>query len=195
MTAAAVGTTPVPAPRPVRGPVVRTAINQLLFFWRAAAWFWAIVAVLVVVATLIVDRFGAIEASTFWYARQAAIWFPFSVLIGVASTYLPVHVAVGMTRRSYARGSLLAAVGMAASFALVATGLLAVERLVFDAIGWPWRLADGWSSADSGLWAVGLGLLVTYLVADLSGLLVGTVYATGGAWWGTLTLPRGRCCS
>lgn len=188
MTAAATGPRPT-VHRPARGPVVRTALNLLAYFWRAAGWFWAILVVLAVAATLLIDRLGAIEASTLWYARQAGIWFPFSVLVGVALAYLPVHVAGGMTRRSYVRGSLLAAVGMAGSFALVATGLLALERLVFDSAGWAWRLADGWSAADSGLWAVGLGLFVTYLVADLSGLLVGSVYAVGGAWWGTLTLP------
>jgi hypothetical protein len=87
------------------------------------------------------------------------------------------------------RGSVLAAVGLAGIFAVAGALLLLAERTWYQAVGWGWRLEDGWSAAGGGLWLVALAMFLTFLVADLSGLLVGSVYAAGGGWWGTLTLP------
>ena len=60
------------------------------------------------------DRRRAVDASVVQYGTQVAIWFPFSVFIGLTLAYLPVHVASGLTRQALSRGSLLAAVGTAA---------------------------------------------------------------------------------
>lgn len=187
MTAAALPA----APRRVRalGPSTRTALTLLGHLGRIALWYGAIMLAITIAVPFVIARFTEVEASTLWYARQSAIWFPFSIMIGVAAAYLPVHVAGGMTRRTYVRGSVLAAVGLAGIFAVAGALLLLAERTWYQAVGWGWRLEDGWSDAGGGLWPVALAMFLTFLVADLSGLLVGSVYAAGGGWWGTLTLP------
>jgi len=179
--------------RPARrqGPVLRTAVSLLSWFWAVALWFWAIVLAVVVGVPFIVQAAaGDVDVSILWNARQSGIWFPFSVLIGVATTYPAVHVANGMTRRSYARGA-LAAVGVTAvAFAVIMSGGLLVERAWYDAMGWSWRLQEGWfTPGDGGILGVLVAYLATFLVSYLSGLLVGTVYLAAGGWWGTLTLP------
>lgn len=172
-----------------RGPALRTARNLLRWFAPIAGIYAAIVVVVVVAVPLVVASVGHVEMSVVWFARQSGIWFPFSVLIGVAAAYPPVHVANGMTRRSYVRGALGAVLVIAAVFSAAMTAGLLAERTWYRATGWDWGLADGWFAPSDGLVAVFVGYLATYVVAHLSGLLVGTVYAAGGGWWGTLTLP------
>lgn len=185
-------TRPLFPARPVtrQGPVLRTATTLLAWFWLVALWYWAIVLAVVVAVPLVVDSVGEVGTSTIWFARQSGVWFPFSVLIGVATTYPPVHVASGMTRRSYVRGALLAAAVTAAGFAVLMAGGLLTERAWYGAMGWEWSLQDqGWFSPEVTFGSLLVAYLATFLVSYVSGLLVGTVYAAAGGWWGTLTLP------
>ena len=172
-----------------RGPTLRTAGHLLRWFAPIAAIYTAVLVVAVVAVPLVVAPVGHVEMSVVWFARQSGIWFPFSVLIGVASAYPPVHVANGMTRRSYVRGAVAAAVVVATALAVGMSAALLLERAWYRAQGWGWGLVEGWFSPSEGLGAVLVSYLATYVVASLSGLLVGTVYAAGGGWWGTLTLP------
>lgn len=183
-------TKPVWPARPPRrrGPVARTTRSLLTWFTPIAAIYWAILLVVVVAVPFVVDAVGQVEMSIVAFARQSGIWFPFSVLIGVAATFPAVHVANGMTRRSYVRGALAAATVLALAFSVLMALALGAERAWYHAMGWGWRLQDG-GFAPSGALEVLVSYLVVYLVAYLSGLLVGTVYGAAGGWWGTLTLP------
>jgi hypothetical protein len=185
-------TRPLFPSRPVarRGPVLRTTTCLLTWFGQVAVWYWAIVLVVVVAVPLVVDAVGEVGTSTIWFARQSGVWFPFSIMIAIATTYPQVHVASGMTRRSYARGALLAACGAALAFALLMAGGLLAERAWYGAMGWRWSLQDqGWFDPDVTFGSLLVAYLATFVVAYVSGLLVGTVYAAAGGWWGTLTLP------
>ena len=84
---------------------------------------------------MVINQVGEVNNSVVAFARQGAVWFPFSVLHRDHAAYLPVHVAAGLTRRSLALGSLLAAAGTALVYAVVYCGLLLVERAVFEALG------------------------------------------------------------
>jgi hypothetical protein len=192
----ATSTAPVPAaaarPAPAarrRGPTVRTARYLLWWILRVAVWFWPILVLLVVSVRLVLAATGVLPTSILAGATQAGVWFPFSLLIGIAATYPQVHVAAGMTRRSYLRGVLIAVVVSTATSALLMTLALRAERAWYDAMGWTWSL-DGRPDSPVG-WVTGVLLpcAAMFLVAHLSGLLVGTVYASRGGWWGTLTLP------
>lgn len=180
-----------PARRRARqGPVLRTAASLLTWFGQVAVWYWAIVLVVVVALPFVVSAFGEVGVSTIWFARQSGVWFPFSIMIVIATTYPQVHVANGMTRRSYVRGALLAACGAALAFSLLMAGGLMVERAWYGAMGWRWSLQDqGWFDPDVTFGSLLVAYLATFVVAYVSGLLVGTVYAAAGGWWGTLTLP------
>jgi len=173
-----------------QGPALRTATCLLTWFGQVSLWYWAIVLVVVVAVPLVVDAVGSVGTSTIWFARQSGVWFPFSIMIGIATTYPQVHVASGMTRRSYVRGALAAAALTAMAFALLMAGGLMAERAWYGAMGWDWSLQDqGWFDPDVTFGGLLVAYLATFVVAYVSGLLVGTVYAAAGGWWGTLTLP------
>ncbi|GEM_PF-580783 len=191
MSDTAVRHRPLWTARPLRrrGPAVRTARALLTWFAPIVGIYLAILLVAAVAVPFLVGAVGDVRYSTLWFARQSAVWFPFSVLIGVAMTYPPVHLANGMTRRSYVRGSLLAVTALAAGLAGALTLGLLAERTWYHAMGWTWQLAEGWFAPAEGLPTVLAAFLATFVVAYISGLLVGTVYAAAGGWWGTLTLP------
>jgi hypothetical protein len=177
------------ARRPTRSSVRTTASWLLRMNVVLAAWFWGMAIVLVTGALVVVNEVGEVNTSIMAFARQGAIWFPFSVLIGIVAGYLPVHVAAGLTRRSLALGSLVTAAVMAVGYGTVFTGLLAVERTVYDAFGWHWRFVEGLSPEDAGTLTLLVSSVMLFLVAYVSGLLVAISYQRGGGWWGTLALP------
>ncbi|MBO0899126.1 hypothetical protein J1G43_04000 [Cellulomonas sp. zg-ZUI22] len=172
-------------------PTVRTARVLGAVLLSMAGIFWALAVVAVVIATLVVWRVnGSADVSIAVYARQAATWFPFSLGIMLVGAYLRVHIASGVTRRTFVRAALLVELAAGVGYAAVFTALVLLERAVHDALGWESviteiQLAD--ESASTG--AMLLELSVTFVVANLSGLLVGAVYLRFGAWVGTLTLP------
>lgn len=155
------------------------------------AWFGGIVLVLWVGAVVVANAVGTLDVSMAQFARQGGTWFPFSVAISTAAAYPAVHIAAGMTRRSLI-GTSLAVVGiMAVLVGGLLTALFAVERLVHDANGWPQRIIDnGWFIGTAQDLPAILGWhLLSAFAAQVSGLLVGTVYLRFGALRGTITLP------
>ncbi|GIG22083.1 hypothetical protein Cch01nite_28070 [Cellulomonas chitinilytica] len=166
-------------------PTARWLLGRSLFL---ALWFWGLVVVAVTAATVVVAVVGEPAISILAFARHGAIWFPFAVFITVSGAYLPVHVAAGLTRRSMALGAILAAAATAVVYGVVFSVLLVVERAVYSAAGWQWQFFDD-LSAGAGPGTFVPASLVTSLVANLSGLLVGMAFQRGGGWWGTVTLP------
>lgn len=179
-----------PVPRRT-SPTLRTARTLVTWFAQIAVWYWAFVVLVVVSVPLGMRAFGVDPSlSILWFARQSGVWFPFSVLIGMALAYPQVHVANGMTRRSYAAGALAATTTVALAFALLMSLAMQVERIWYEAMGWGWGTEEqGWFEPGTGFGDLLVAYVATFLVAYLSGLLVGTVYAGAGGWWGTLTLP------
>ena len=187
-----------PLAHPAASPVVHASRRLLRTFARPMAWFWAIVLAAVVVITAILAAAGVTHVSVVSFGRQAGIWFPFSMCLVIAGNYLRVHVAAGMTRRTFVRSAVLVALVIAVVNALVMSTLLLVERLVHGWLGWGWVLQDASLDPSGGSWpTMLLDYGLTYVVADLSGLLVGIVYyalgsARGpmaGTWWATALLP------
>ncbi|UZN02826.1 hypothetical protein [Cellulomonas sp. S1-8] len=182
---------PPPAQRRRRGPVAHTVHRLGRHALLYLVWFWAVVLPFFVVFSLVLARIhGELDAAVVLYSRQGAIWFPFAYAITVVAAYQRVHVAAGMTRRTFARATLVVAAGTGLAYAAVLTALAALERELHHAVGWGWRVADA-VLADEGSPA---GLLLTeltltFVVAQVSGLLVGVVYQRVGGWWGTLALP------
>jgi hypothetical protein len=183
-------TTLAPAVRRRRTPVARTTRHLLAMLLFLAAWFWGLAIVVVSLVLVMIDRFGEVENSVLQFVRQGGIWFPFSLAVIIATTYLPIHVAAGMTRRAFATAALLAAAVTVAVYAGAMTLLLQAERAVFSAAGWPHTMSDVGFSATSGDVGRILGdYLLTFGCGVVSGLLVGIVYYRAGGWWGTLALP------
>ena len=93
--------------RPTTSSVRATATWLLRMNLYLAAWFWGLAIIVVTAALLLINQVGEVNNSVLAFARQGALWFPFSVLIAITAAYLPVHVAAGLTRRSLALGSLI----------------------------------------------------------------------------------------
>ncbi|KQS98801.1 hypothetical protein [Cellulomonas sp. Leaf395] len=174
---------------PARSSVRATASWLLGMNVYLAAWFWGMAIVVVTAAIVVITVVGEVNMSIMAFARQGAVWFPFSVLIAITAAYLPVHVAAGLTRRSLALGSLVAALGTALAYSAAYCGLLLVERAVFGALDWQWRIFDDVPLASTDMATMLVSTVLLLVVADVSGLLVGISYQRLGGWWGTLALP------
>jgi len=174
---------------PARSSVRATASWLLGMNVYLAAWFWGMAIVVVTAAIVVITVVGEVNMSIMAFARQGAVWFPFSVLIAITAAYLPVHVAAGLTRRSLALGSLVAAFGTALVYSAAYCGLMLVERAVFGALDWQWRIFDDVPLASTDMATMLVSTVLLLVVADVSGLLVGISYQRLGGWWGTLALP------
>ncbi|MBO0923594.1 hypothetical protein J1G44_03750 [Cellulomonas sp. zg-ZUI199] len=172
---------------PLRSTVTRLAAVNLTLL----VWFWACSVPVVVVASILVDRLlGVDDVAVSLYTRHAAIWFPFSQGIALVGLFLRAHVAAGMTRRTFARATILVGVGTGAAYGVVLTLLAVAERGIHTALGRGWRVTDGFLADESSP----LGLLlaevvVCCVVGNVAALLVGVVYQRWGALYGTLALP------
>lgn len=155
-------------------------------------WFFGIVLLATVVALVVYAAIDTPQVSIIQFAQHGGLWFPFSIAVMMTTTVLQVWVANGGTRRSYLRGSILAAIVIGVSFAVMITLLLVLERALFEQWGWVHGSVEdaGAASAIPGGIATHLvGMNLLYVAGTVSGLLVGIVYARFKGWWGTLTLP------
>lgn len=174
-----------------RPPAVLAYRSLVRMHWSVARWAILSLAVVAVVAVVLLAVLGTPENSVVGFARQAVIWFPFSMAIALVVGYVNVHVALGQTRRALARGAVLSVVTMSAVYAVAVVGLIQAERAVYAAAGWRHLILDDLGLvSDSSQVAL---LLAEYLVAagsgQLCGLLCGLVYYRYGGWWGTVALP------
>ena len=185
-------TTTTTASRP--SPTARTVRVLARTALRLAGWFWAIALVGIVLASLVVWLVaGRVDQLIAPFAVQAGVWFPFSQAIAIGSVYLTVHVAAGMTRRTFVRAATVVAVGTGVGYTAVLAVLVLAERALHGALGW----GTGMSALGLPVGERSLGetaaalaaLAAPFVVANLSGLLVGIVYLRFGSLWGTLTLP------
>lgn len=168
----------------------RAAAWMLGFQAVLGAWFWLIAVVGVTVAILVIGRIASVEVSIMQFAAQGATWFPFALAVILATTQLGVHVANGMTRRSFTRAALVTCTISAIGYALVMVLAIRAEAALYARTGWPHVVG----SDDSAIWENSfgpslLGYGLVFLGAQVSGLLVGIGYYRFGGWWGTLLLP------
>lgn len=183
--------TPVPLPARAASPTRHALRTSVAATATLGAWFWVVVLVGATVGTVVAARVaGSVDVSVIAFARQGAIWFPFSLTIVLVATYLRVHVAAGMTRRSFVRATLLAALAAGAGHTVVMTVLVLAERALHGVLGWDARITDTLLPGPHATVGALLAELGPVLVlANLSGLLVGVVYLRTGGWWGTVALP------
>lgn len=174
-----------------RSQWLRVAKWQLQVSLFLMLWAWSIALLAVIVILAIVSRYVDIETSSFAFSHHGLLWFPFSIAILLSTTYLPLHVANGMTRRSFIRAALLANVATGLSNAAFSVVVLLIERAVYDRLGWVHAAVDqsGTEIFANGVLPYGAGLALLFVAGMLSGLVVGVAYYRFGAWWGTLALP------
>lgn len=150
--------------------------------WRTAGWLvgrtlriLAVVAPLVLllsigVAPVVLAYFAVESQGSLWsFAVQQA--FPvFALAIGaVAMAHLPVHLAFGMTRRSFAVAVVLTVLAIAAVVALLVPLGFALEGARFRGYGWAHEMPAGFGAA--------------MLIAALRTTVWGLVGALNAALW------------
>ncbi|MBZ2195990.1 hypothetical protein [Occultella gossypii] len=166
----------------------RTAGRMTRASLVSLAWFWAVCVIAGTAVTLVLDwRLGEPPFSIMSTIRYGGIWYPFSVALIVVSATINVHVAAGLTRRSFVIGAVISNVVIGVVNGVAMTAVLVIERGIY--------LDQGWSHAATSAapipeaWGVSLVFhCVMFLAGGLSGLLVGLTYYRWGVW-ATAALP------
>ena len=177
-----------------RSPVAGTVRWLLRTHLQVAALVGAVAGVVEVVILVLVDRFGVVNASAVQFAQQGLIWFPFTLSVILATAYVNVHVAMGLTRRALGRATVLTVLIMSLVYATVLIAAFGVEGVVYHALGWPHAVTQGLPAlAGTTGTAAAPMLFVEFLLlaaaGQLCGQLCGIVYYRAGGRWGTLALP------
>lgn len=185
---------PTASPAPVRrSAVAGTARYLLRTYLRVIGWTLAVVVVGIGVAVVLIDRWGTIDVSLLSFGRQGLVWFPFSLMVIVASTYLGPHVAMGLTRRSLGHASLVVAAVTAVVLGGAVAVLIEVEGLAYGALG----LEHGITQGLARFGAAGVPHLLVLVVdhsllvlgGEVAGLVVGATYRRWHPFVATVALP------
>lgn len=175
-------------------PQWRSALGYLLsgYVYMLTLWFWAIaLPVVAIIMFIIGQNTDQVTSSGVAFTFHGALWFPFSVAIILSVTYLPIHVANGMTRRSFSRAAIAVNVIVGLINAVIAVLALLVERVIYDRLGWVHGGNDGEGIPvfQGGVLTYGLGLAAIFIAGQVSGSLIGVAYYRLGGIRGTLALP------
>lgn len=177
-------------------PQWRSALGYLLggYVYMITLWFWAIaIPVVAVIMYIVGQNVDQVTSSGIAFTFHGALWFPFSIAIILSTTYLPIHVANGMTRRSFTQAALSVNVIVGVLNAAIAVAALLVERQIYGGLGWVHGSNDGDGVAifNGGVLTFGLGLTTLFVAGQVSGSLIGVTYYRLGGIRGTLALPLG----
>ncbi|MGC1206526.1 MAG: hypothetical protein WA880_01075, partial [Ornithinimicrobium sp.] len=169
----------------------RSAVPLLRFTLVRAAWFWAAVTVVMSIVLFTISSFVAPEMSVVAFGHHAALWFQLAISCGLVAFCFPMHVAHGMTRRSFAQAGLIVAAITSLVYSVAMTTLLVLERSMYQENGWFHGLdsVPGVTVMSAGVAPYLWGVLMLFAAGSFSGLLVAAVYYRVGGWWGTALLP------
>lgn len=169
----------------------RASVPLLRFSLLRAVAFCAAAALVMGIVLLAISSFVAPEMSVVAFGHHAALWFQLAISCGLVWVYLPLHVAHGMTRRSFAQAGLLAAAIAALVYAGAMTTLLVIERSIYSERGWFHGMdsVPGTTVMSAGVWPYLWGVVMLFAAGSMTGLLVAAVYYRVGGWWGTVWLP------
>jgi hypothetical protein len=169
---------------------VRLVLRMMLPGYRWVGWAAAGLPVVFGAAGAVTYRFGTIRHSVWEDASTPAAWFLFAAGVLTVPVLLPVFVAHGITRRTFAvAGGLLVAGASVLGAAYLAACYLA-ERAVFAAAGRSPELQGTHLFSDTGQVQLVLAESALLLAGyQLAGWLVGIGYYRLGGLRGTLALP------
>ncbi len=169
----------------------RASVPLLRFSLLRAAAFCAAAALVMGLVLFAISSFVAPEMSVVAFGHHAALWFQLAISCGLVWAYLPLHVAHGMTRRTFVQAGLLTAAITALVYASTMTMLLVVERWIYSEQGWFHGLdsVPGTAVMSAGVGPYLWGVVMLFGAGSVSGLVVAAVYYRVGGWWGTACLP------
>lgn len=188
MTAATSGVRDTPA-RILPVPWVRAAKKLVGAQLVSGAWTWGILLVVGSVAIAILSSRDLLEISVFQFARYAGLWFGFTLAL-ISALTVSLHVAAGLTRRSFVQATLVTALVSGVLYAVVLGIVLEAEGVVYRGIGVPQAGGEASPAFDPAAgFATVPGLAVSFVAGQISGLVVGMGYYRFGGLRGTAFLP------
>ncbi|MBW9208784.1 hypothetical protein KV102_00950 [Mumia sp. zg.B53] len=174
---------PVTAQAQEQRGTVTSAYTLFLGTWQIGAYFWIAVATITVAVAYVIDRWGDLESSTGDGFLGSAPAFLGVMGLIMPPSILTLHVVGGATRRSLFRGTIVAAVGLGITFALLGAIGMLVESLVLDALDLPTVTLDAHLYDSSGDF---FGIWLSWSLSGLSYFLGGAAIAFGYYRWGAL---------
>ncbi|MCL2463614.1 MAG: hypothetical protein FWF28_00900 [Micrococcales bacterium] len=184
--------------RPEVHPVTHAFRRMMRTLAPLVAGFWAIVFVAIGAYSAVLVEESRTPRLVAMATHLILVGAPFSMCLAVAVSYLRAHVAGGMTRRTFWRAALAVAAFLAVVNAVLMSILMVCAHLLYawvtganasvyiqlhlGGVSWPTQMA-----------AFG----TTFLVANVCGFLVGTVFSglaashgtPAGTWRATALLP------
>jgi hypothetical protein len=184
------------APTALRPPSTRRRASesaQIVLFgtlaWIGYVWLAATVIYGIVIACVV--RWGSLDTSL-WRSLAAGWqqWVVFAAGITVSTTFLRMLLRNGATRRLVSVGAVATMSVIAGILAAWTTAGFSVEKLVYDANGWPQTLPTDVVFAWGDLPRLALDNVLVVAVYYATGWIIGCCYTRWGAFRGTaLLLP------
>ncbi len=156
------------------------------------AWFWLIMSIVLMALMMSLDVFGpwVIHTSQMsaWQTAgtQAPMWFLFVMGTMIGSAGLPVIVANGITRREYAAGVGIFALGSSVLFGLLTLVGQGVEILVYRADGIMDVLTAPYPMPTPATLAQGVLARLAFM---LTGCVIALSFYRMRVWWAILLAP------
>jgi hypothetical protein len=154
--------------------------------------YWGVMLLVLALLVTSLEMFGLwvldAEGASAWAlaVNVAPGWFVFVIGIILASTFLPVGIAHGITRRDFARGAGLFALATAVLFALLKIVGQLLEALAYNVLGFMEEITEPypWPTPGGALTDV-----LSYLGFMISGWLFALIFYRFRVWWALLLAP------
>lgn len=156
-----------------------------------ALWLWGALVTIVALIVVGVAIFGEVTSSAWEKGSLAPRWYALFVGVGLITTFLPMYVAHGQTRRRFAvHAGITVSLMAPAVAAMITLGYLA-ERGIYHLVGWEQVLdRSHLFSEPTQLHLV----FLEHLLELLTWMAAGTFISAGFYRWragGLLTIPVG----
>lgn len=148
--------------------------------------YWVTIIATAVVMGTIQVRTGELEGGALQYTLGAARWFAFTLGMILTAAMLPLHLAGGGTRGTFAAGLTKIAILTGIPYGLMTAVLVAAEGQVWRALGLEWSTIPGLEPGSFVVTAASEALVVaTY---TLVGALLPVGFMRYGAWGGSFMI-------
>lgn len=162
--------------------VLTSGTRHLLWSWAGMLLFtWVMIAGVAAASQIRVSGWSHMAPLLVWLG---GFWGAYLV-----AARLPLFIAHGRSRRSFAVGAAAAAVPVALLAGALATAGFAVESLVYGLMGWPWRLEPFLLLPAADHYPL---IFASYTLAALVAIPTGAMLAAAfsrSGWLGLLLLP------
>jgi len=182
-------TTTAPPARPTRATLTPSA--EILLFGHLAwlGFVWLTATVIYAVVVVCVARWGSVDESL-WQSVVAG-WQRYVIFgagVTIATTFMRMLVRNGVTRRTLSTAATVAMAAIAGIVAIWNMAGFAVERVVYDANGWPQALRSDAVFAWGDLPRVAVDSALVVAAYYAAGWLVGMCFYRWGVVGGLVRL-------